>query len=53
MPSNSDIDKLRENIPAKQVTFVSDSCHSGALVGGYRVCANVGRRKSSSNAQSR
>jgi uncharacterized caspase-like protein len=35
--SNQDIGKVLENIPAKQVLLVSDSCYSGALARDARV----------------
>jgi hypothetical protein len=35
--SNSDINKLLVNIPAKQMILMSDSCYSGALTGEQKV----------------
>jgi hypothetical protein len=39
--SNSDINKILTNIPAKQMMVMSDSCYSGALTNEQRVTAGT------------
>jgi len=40
--SNADIGRLIQQIDARQVALISDSCYSGALVGGSRIRATPG-----------
>ncbi len=45
--SNADIARLVQQIDARQVALISDSCYSGALVGGARIRATPGSVKPS------